>query len=346
MLSEKALDKKKVFVFFLLGLAVFFLYLYFFVDVNQMITIMKRADPVYLTTAFIAVNFSVFFFAYTWKILLEILSVRVSMSQSLLLVWVSTFIDLLIPAEALSGEVSRAYMLSKSSSANIGSIAASIVSHRILTMTMTLGGLIAGSITFLIGHKVHIYIVEFVIAITILSVISIGGLYILGIKESITKRVVNALFRVVDFVTRGRMDLDHYRKVAETSLKHFHEGFKTLTRSPQGLIRSIFASFLAWLFDLVLILFVFIAIGFPTSFSIVLIVYSFIGALQTMPVGLPGVIGIAEIVMTTLYALLGIPVTVAATATVLTRVVSFWYRLFVGYIAFQFSGIKYFTKKN
>jgi len=345
-LNEKTFDRRRIFIFLMVGLVVLFLYLYFFVDISQMITLIRTVDPIYIVAALIAMNLSVFFFAYTWKILLEIMFIRVSIYKSFLLAWASTFIDLLIPAETVSGEISRAYMLSKSSSVNIGSVVASIISHRMLIMSVTLGGMIAGSFLFLSSQQVQPYMVWFVVVATAISVTYIVGLYAVSINENISRRVVDVIFGFLEFITRGRRSFEKYRRMAEVSLKYFHEGFKTLEKSPFGLIVAILMSLLAWVFDLILIFLVFISLGYPIPLGVVLIVYCFIGALQAMPIALPGVVGIAEIVMTTLYTLLGIPLTVAATATILTRVVSFWFRLFIGYFAFQFSGVKYLAKKN
>jgi uncharacterized membrane protein YbhN (UPF0104 family) len=47
-----------------------------------------------------------------------------------------------------------------------------------------------------------------------------------------------------------------------------------------------------------------------------------------------------EIIITTLYAMLGVPLGISAAATILTRVITVWLRFFMGFVAFQWVGIK------
>jgi len=72
---------------------------------------------------------------------------------------------------------------------------------------------------------------------------------------------------------------------------------------------------------------------------VVLIVYTIVGAIQTIPLGIPGEVGITDVAMTSLYSLLGIPAGISGAATVLTRILTVWLRIFVGYVAVQWMGI-------
>jgi uncharacterized protein (TIRG00374 family) len=74
--------------------------------------------------------------------------------------------------------------------------------------------------------------------------------------------------------------------------------------------------------------------------SAIIIVYSISISLQGIPIGIPGEVGFMEIVMTNLYILLGVPVNISVAATVLTRIITLWFRLVVGYAVVQWIGIK------
>jgi uncharacterized membrane protein YbhN (UPF0104 family) len=56
-------------------------------------------------------------------------------------------------------------------------------------------------------------------------------------------------------------------------------------------------------------------------------------------VGTPEV-GLMEIIITSLYSMLGVPLSISAMATVLTRVITVWLRFFMSFVAFQWVGIK------
>jgi uncharacterized protein (TIRG00374 family) len=88
--------------------------------------------------------------------------------------------------------------------------------------------------------------------------------------------------------------------------------------------------------DITVIFLTFIALGYAVPVDKVLIVYTLTGTLQAVGVA---VFGINEIVMSTSFTVLGIPSELALSVTLLTRVVTLWFRLIMSYAAFQWTGI-------
>jgi uncharacterized membrane protein YbhN (UPF0104 family) len=74
-----------------------------------------------------------------------------------------------------------------------------------------------------------------------------------------------------------------------------------------------------------------------------LITYSIILAIQGIPLGVPFEAGLPEITMTALYRVLGVPLDISATATILTRILTVWLRFFIGFIVQQALEIKAIT---
>jgi len=85
---------------------------------------------------------------------------------------------------------------------------------------------------------------------------------------------------------------------------------------------------------------VFVSLGYPIHFNFVIIVYSIRCAIRSIPLGVPAEVGVMEVLMTTLYSLFGVPIGISAAATVLIRVLTVWLRLFIGFMAVQWVGIK------
>jgi uncharacterized membrane protein YbhN (UPF0104 family) len=104
----------KTVIFPLIGLAAFFLYIYLFqVDIPAIIATAARADPIPYA---IAVAFSlveVFFFSTSWRVLANFLKIRLSLARSYLFVWYGIFVDTIIPAESISGEAIRVYLITR-----------------------------------------------------------------------------------------------------------------------------------------------------------------------------------------------------------------------------------------
>ena len=63
-------------------------------------------------------------------------------------------------------------------------------------------------------------------------------------------------------------------------------------------------------------------------------------SIQAIPLGVPAEVGITEIIMTSLFAALSIPLGVSAAATVLIRILTVWFKILIGYVAVQWVGIK------
>jgi len=72
---------------------------------------------------------------------------------------------------------------------------------------------------------------------------------------------------------------------------------------------------------------------------IVSIVYSLSIIIQSMPAGIPSEVGVTEIVMSSLYAMFGVPLSVGTAATILVRLLTVWLRCILGLAALYLRGI-------
>jgi uncharacterized protein (TIRG00374 family) len=63
-------------------------------------------------------------------------------------------------------------------------------------------------------------------------------------------------------------------------------------------------------------------------------------AVKSIPVGIPFEVGIPEATIYTLYVAFNVPAEIAATATILSRLITLWLRFFIGFIAQQWLTLK------
>jgi len=342
---EKSSALKKGIPLLLLGLFVFLLYVYFFVGFTDIIDTFLLADPVYYSLAFIMFLLSMTFYSLTWWRLLNILSVKTNFRKPFLFTWVGIFVDLLIPAESVSGEISRAYLMYKNSNENAGKIVASVVSHRILSIATTLGGMIGASAFFILRYKPPELVVGFILFVAIGTAVSLFLLIYFSLKEKASTKVVNWLVNLLKRVFKGRLKGTWLSSTAKKLLKEFHKGIEILGERPRKLVTPIAFTIMAWLFDILIAFFVFSSLHVNVPFSVIIIVYSISIAIQTIPVGIPGEVGLVEIVMTSLYTLLlqGVPSvtpTIIAVATILIRALTLWAKLIISGVAVQWVGIQ------
>jgi uncharacterized protein (TIRG00374 family) len=345
MITKKPWLMKKGILLLLIGLSFFLVYLYFLGGVTALADLSVRLQTVnlpYYSLAFISIILCVLLSSLAWHRLLSLLSIRVGRRKVFLYVWVGTFVDLLVPAESISGDASKVYLMSKNSNANSGKVAASVVGHRILSMTVTFGGLIVSSVYFVLKYRPPALILDFIVIVASCSVFSIVLLGYLCLREQTTRRIVNWVISLATRIFRGRWELTSLRSKAQKMLRAFHRGMNVLAKYPKGLAWPVVLSIASWFFHVLVAFFVFASIGVEIPLSAIVLVYSISITLQGVPIGVPGEIGFMEAVMTTLYTMLGfgIDVSAAAAATLLIRIITLWFRLAVGYASVQWIGIK------
>jgi uncharacterized protein (TIRG00374 family) len=115
---------------------------------------------------------------------------------------------------------------------------------------------------------------------------------------------------------------------------------KEFKNNPKAPVFSLFYLALTWIFSLSIPYLVFMSLGHPVSWSVILITSAIVLAVKSIPLGIPFEVGLPEITMTTIYTSLGVPAGISATATILTRLITLWLRFFVGFIAQQWLELK------
>jgi uncharacterized membrane protein YbhN (UPF0104 family) len=68
---------------------------------------------------------------------------------------------------------------------------------------------------------------------------------------------------------------------------------------------------------------------------LITIVYSISVNVQAIPLGIPAEVGLVEIVMTSLYSLLGVEAGVATAITILIRLLMIWLGIIIGFVTVQ-----------
>jgi len=324
------------------GLFMFLLYLYFFVPFGNFITDIQKANPIYYSLAFGSMLLSVAFYSLAWQRLLHVVSVKCSFLKSFQIVWIGSFVDLLVPAESISGDISRVYLMSKESGENAGKVVASVIAHRVLSMTITLAGLVISSVYFVVTYRPSMLVVNFVGLIGGGTLLTLLLIFYFSRKRQATARIVTWIVGLLVRLSHGRWAFERLKQSAEKMLKAFHDGIDTLIAQRSRLVLPVSLSIFAWVLDLLISVLVFQALDALRSFSLIAIVYSISVAIQTIPLGVPGEVGVLDIVMASLYTLLGVDITVAAVATVLIRILTLWLRLLIGGLTVQWLGIKGF----
>jgi len=333
---------KKSGMLMLAGLSVFILYLYFFVGFGDILEVMKEVNLgnylIYYSLALVAVTLSTLFYSITWLVMLNILSVEMRLRKSFYYCWVGNFVDLIVPFETISGEITRIYLATRNSTGHVGKIVASVAGHRIVSAIVLLFGLTVSSTLLAFGYRVEQLVLSFLMIVQIGTIASILMVLYLSLSRKAAKRIVDFLLRAAHFIFGGRFRLTNLREKSYRALDSFYQGVMVLRSQPKALIIALVSSSAAWALHFAVYILVFTALGFDVSIDVSLIVYSVSIAIQYLPIALP--LGLVEIVMASLYNLFGIPLAVGGTATAFIRIITFWFQVIVGYAIAQWIGMR------
>ena len=338
------LGGRKLIGFMVIGIVAFGAYLYFFVGFDSLLalfTIVNLYDYfLFYSLAIAFVVLAVFFDSLIWYYLLKGLSVRIKLRKVVLFNWVGNFVEMVIPAMmTLGGEATRIYLAKKEPQSNLGISAATVITSRMLSTFIYTGGLLVGFIALSLRHALPVYLLAPVIMITVGTGLVIGVIIYIALKDGAVEKLVNLLMRVLRIIVKDPYKLQSRKEGMQKSLFSFRETFMTYRKKPRLLIIPLIFAFISWLFSLLVLLMVFYSLNF-TSLSLIDLatVYCIASTVETITAGLP--IGAVEITMINLYALYGVPIIVAGAATTLSRLLTFWTQVLIGYPLINVVGLK------
>ncbi len=326
----------KTIIFPLLGLLGFFLYIYLFnVDVTDIAAKLQTADPLIYLIAIVFGLLEVLFFALSWRVLTQYLSIKLSIIRAYLYVWYGIYVDTIVPAQAISGEVTRTYLCTRDKCGPFGKVVASLYTHRLLGMALNVVALIAGIVLLTFGGNVNPLVFNAIIIVGAAIVAIIILMIVLGFKQQWTLKVVNFVTKVACKISFGRLNLEKLREQTVEITAHFHDGMTEFRHNPKAIAGSLFYFLISWFFSLSIPYLVFISLGHPVTWSIIIVTSAIFLAVKAIPIGVPFEVGLPEAVMTTLYISMGIYGPLAATATILVRIITLWFRFIIGFGAQQ-----------
>jgi len=278
-------------------------------------------------------------FALGWKLLLGNSGMRFRHCFEIVLV--SIFGDLMIPTGSVSGEILRITLTTKRSSLQLSEATASVLLHRLL-LAVTFGAVLGVSLVFIMmTQAIPLAGLYLFVALAVVDLIfGVIGIYA-AFRVSRFERFVEWLaVKTGNFIRifRSRYNVGDMRA-------RVMGGFSTFGRAMTRIKKtSIFASTavltVRWFMIASIPYLMFFSLGHPISYWVALSVSIFASMVQMIPVGIPGLVGVMEISMTAFFMGFGIPADIAASGTILTRLVIFWFELVLSSMAASFQGIR------
>jgi uncharacterized protein (TIRG00374 family) len=194
----------KTVLFPLLGIIGFLLYIYLFkVDLVGIFETAKTANPLIFSLAVLCGFVEIFFFTASWHALTTHINIKLSMKRAFLYVWYGIYVDTVIPAESISGEVTRAYLVVRDRCSSFGKAMASLFMHRLLGMTMNVVILIAGIALLTVDGEVNTIIFNTIIFVAVGITALTVAMAVLAFKKSWMLKAIDWAANLIQKITRG-----------------------------------------------------------------------------------------------------------------------------------------------
>lgn len=326
----------------MIGIAAFVVYIYLFnVDIQQIFAEVQKIKSYYYIIAIVVSLLDIFLFTLAWRSLLRFLSVKFPVLKLFAFVWIGIYVDTIIPAESVSGEIAKIYLVNKEQNGTSGRATASIVAHRLISMGITIVTLIVGAGLLLVQSLLNGIMLSLILFLITMVCLFFVIVVFFSFRETWTFRMLDGLIRFAEWISRGRWKLTKLRDEVLQTQKDFHVAVKEYVHAPKTLFTASFFSAFSWVSALLVFYFTFQAIGYPQiPWSAILVVSAIFVAVKSIPIGVPFEVGLPEITLTVLFNIFGVPVGIGATATILSRLLTLWLRFFIGFGAQQWLGIK------
>jgi hypothetical protein len=122
----------------------------------------------------------------------------------------------------------------------------------------------------------------------------------------------------------------------EKQITDFHEVIMIMKNKPKTMIKPMFYQVMAYVFDILALFFVFVALGSTVGLNKILITNSIVNNIRSQGVALAG---FSQILSSQLYQVLGINLSLAQASSLLSGFANFWFKLIISFVFFQLYGV-------
>jgi len=245
-------------------------------------------------------------------------------------------------------EATRVYLSSRESKSNmkVGEGAATVVMHKILFTVGFVSLTLLSMVMLILKNPAfgtsfsRIYVI---LVATLLGLIAVSYLASNITKlTGISKRLVTRLDPLVQRMSKGQKGSVNHS--IEDTLKKFDEAFGRMSRHRRLLVASFGTIIGYWVSGVMIMYLVFRSLNYEISFWAIVLTIAVGEFIQMTPVLIPGMLGVLETVLTAVLASFGVPLTLAATATIVLRITTFWVNIPITGASAAYYGAKYLMR--
>ena len=324
--------KKWIVVSALIGYVVLIFFLFFFIDIGELLSVLASVKLEIYSLALICVVVSITFHALVWFQLLNSVSIKLGFRRTYVLYWVGVFVDNLIPG-GWSGDLFKAYLLSRDTGLDSGRAVASVVAKNVYEAIFNLGSMILGLTLLLLTYDLPDNGILLLIAgIMVLLTLPLVVLLAVSFNPKGAKKFMSFLIRLLSRINGKSWDLTKLQTTMEKTVDNYHEGMQLLLENPRMFFKPMILSFFAWGFEVIALLLVFASLGQTVPLDKVIIVRAIAGNVESQGYALAAY---APLITIAVYTALKVPSALSGSVALLGGLVIFWLKTGISYAAFH-----------
>ena len=240
-------------------------------------------------------------------------------------------------------EAARCVLGSKETGMKLGESTATVILHRILYIV----GFLASTTFALFALLSHGLTYVALLELASIPAATIAGLLILLYFSTNPRRIgpiLNRLLRLAQPIIRLIQREGVVEGKADRFLDEYNFSFRKMAASRRNMVLSFVSSIGDWSCSVAILWIVLLSLDTSVSLWVVMITISIGKMIQMTPIAIPGMLGVYETAVTTVLALFAVPVSVGASAALLSRIVTVWLELPITGVAAYHYGFKLISK--
>jgi uncharacterized protein (TIRG00374 family) len=314
----------KSIIFLLIGGSIILLYVHI-VGAGDVIERLSQADPLIFGAAAGCQAGALILWAVRWRILLQPFC-SIKLRNSLAGILIGVFFNNITPIAKAGGEPFRAYFLEKKEGTSFEDAFATVAIDRILENFPFVVIIIISLVYFVFLLEISIEMIIILSFALLFNVFLLTLVLYFSFSLKAAKKLMFSFFRIgVKFSSR----LKKYENRLERAVEQYHEAIRTVSSQESSLAVSLFISSAFWLLVIMRNYLVVVSLGYQVNFMVIVVV-QMVGTLAGIIPILPGGLGSTDGLMIFLYFSFDFPLTLAVTASLLDRFLSFWMMTGVG----------------
>jgi uncharacterized protein (TIRG00374 family) len=279
------------------------------------------------------------FYATAWYILIRATGHKIRFLTCQGVAFASIFASLTMPS-GIFLEAVRILLGAKESGMNMGESTATVILHRILYIVGFVASIVLALIALTLERRIGASLSFELAVIPFVAILGLTALFFLSLNPRIVQPLMDRALRILQPVIRLAAKNNEIDIRSDRFLNEYHTGFRSLLSSSRRVAESFTASLGDWGCSVLILWIVLVSLGTTISFWAVVVTMAFGKMIQLTPIAIPGMLGVYETAITTSLSFFGTPVAVAASAALLSRIVTYWLDLPVTGIAAYHYGYK------